>query len=134
MSSEKQRFAKRLNEVLSEAGLSKLGAGRQSQFAKKIDVQSNQAGKWLKGEEFPPTSVLVKIAKTYNTRSNWLLSGSGEKYENKKHKESWIPESLEKRGKLNKEAFSVAMAWMKLGTSKRKIIKDLINEFSTSDK
>ncbi len=134
MSSEKKRFAQRLNEVLSEAGLPKLGAGRQSQLARKIGVQAAQAGKWLKGEEFPPTSVLVKIARTYNTRSNWLLSGSGEKYENKKSEETWIPNTPEKRGKMNKEAFSVAMAWMKLSASKRKIIKDLINEFTATDK
>lgn len=130
MSSEKQRFANRLNDILTDADLPRLGGGRQSAFARMLEVSPRQAGSWLKGEDFPPTSVLVRIARTFNVRSNWLLSGSGSKYEDVHAGPDWIPENPEKRGKFNKEAFKVAMAWMKLTEAQRKLVNDLIRELS----
>jgi len=78
--SEKQKFSDRLNEALDEAGFPESGKGRQSSIAEQLDDTVVNVGLWLEGDEYPRTSVLVKLAKLLKVQSNWLLSGTGDRY------------------------------------------------------
>jgi hypothetical protein len=134
-SSEKHRFSSRLNDALDNIHFPKLGGGRQARLAELMDTAPQNAGRWLKGEEFPPTSVLVKLANLTGTRSNWLLSGHGPAY----NKDS-NPRGPDKnppptgREKLSKEAFELGLAWMKLPQGQREAIEKLVSEFTTLQK
>lgn len=133
--SEKQRFSSRLNDALDNIQFPKLGAGRQARLAELMETPPQATGQWLKGEAFPPTSVLVKLAKLTNTRSNWLLSGIGDAYD----------KGLNPRGpgknpppvgkeKLSKEAFELGLSWMKLPEGQREAIERLIQVLGSSQK
>ncbi len=80
MSREKEKFAQRLNEGLDDMNYPPMGHGRQSALSKELKLSSQVVGRWLKGEDFPKTSQLVKVSQFLDVRSNWLLSGVGSKY------------------------------------------------------
>jgi transcriptional regulator with XRE-family HTH domain len=127
--SEKKKFAERLNQAMDSAGLPKKGMGRQSTLVKLLGISHRQAKKWLDGEEFPPTSKLVKIAQATGVRSNWLLSGYGD----------MLPaagnditdyEIKQEANELSKEAFEVASSWMRLPYAQRMALKKVIDELA----
>ena len=127
--SEKQKFAARLNEALDDADVPKKGMGRQSALVRMLGVSHRVAKKWLEGEEFPPTSKMVKIASTLNVRSNWLFSGQGEKVQGEQA-EAIVDQSEISRsaGELSQEAFDVASEWMRLPPQQRVAIRKVIKE------
>lgn len=128
-SSERSRFAQRLNDALDNIKFPKLGSGRQARLSELLDVPASDVGHWLKGEAFPRTSALVKLSDLTKTRSNWLLSGQGDPY-----KKADNPRGAGKAppatgtGKLSKEAFDLGMAWMKLPKQQRDAIAKVITE------
>jgi len=128
-SSERSRFAQRLNDALDNVQFPKLGAGRQSRLSELLDIPTADVGHWLKGESFPRTSSLVKLSDITKTRSNWLLSGQGEPY-NKADNPRGAGKALPSTGtgKLSKEAFNLGMEWMKLPKQQREAIARVITE------
>jgi transcriptional regulator with XRE-family HTH domain len=132
--SEKQRFSSRLNDALDNIQFPKLGAGRQARLAEMMEAAPQAAGQWLKGEAFPPTSVLVKLAQLTKTRSNWLLSGTGTAYDKGEN-----PRGPDKnpppvgKEKLSKEAFELGLAWMKLPEEQREVIERLVRVLSPAN-
>jgi len=134
--SEKNRFALRLNEALDEADFPPMGEGRQARLAKAVDATPRNVGKWLRGEAFPPTSRLVKIANMLNVRSNWLLSGTGEKYQ---ASETRVPaeqigaDPTPTPSGLSKEAFEMALLWMKLPPAQRLALKKVVEELCRAE-
>lgn len=149
MTSEKQKFANRLNEALDEAGLPRIGQGRQSSLAKIINIAPQQAGKWLKGEDFPKTSQLVKVARFLGVRSNWLLTGTGDKYMSEGEQQAFYEtlraersndgsatteedDPLVASGVLSRDAFEVAVAWMQLPTGQRSAMQKVIFELAST--
>ena len=145
VSTERKKFAARLNDVLDEAGLPKIGQGRQSALGKLLDVPPQQAGRWLKGEDFPKTSQLVKLAQHVGVRSNWLLSGAGEKGAPAEGEEVMREPAVVSaacgdgrvaRGatgpapRLNQDAFDFALTWMKLPLAQRDALRRLVVELA----
>ena len=63
MNSECQKFSKRLNEVLTEAGFPEPVDDRTTAVANLLKVPVEQVTKWLAGEAYPKTNKLVKLAK-----------------------------------------------------------------------
>jgi hypothetical protein len=128
-SSERSRFAERLNDALDNIQFPKLGAGRQSRLSELLDVSAADVGHWLKGESFPRTSALVKLSDLTKTRSNWLLSGQGEAYK-KTNNPRGMGKALPTTGtdKLSKEAFDLGMQWMKLPKQQREAMARVITE------
>lgn len=133
--SEKKRFSSRLNDALDNIQFPKLGAGRQARLAELMDAAPQAAGQWLKGEAFPPTSVLVKLAQLTNTRSNWLLSGTGDAYDKTSNPRGpgKNPPPVGKE-KLSKEAFELGLAWMKLPEEQREAIERLVQALRPAQK
>lgn len=143
MPTEKEKFAFRLNEALDDSGFPQLGHGRQSELAKVLDVTPQQAGKWLKGQDFPRTSKLVQLAKQVGVRSNWLLSGVGAKYPGSQNEEDEGAGVASKAGNkggvapnhtgekiITHEAFDLALKWMDLQTDDRNAVKTIILSLS----
>lgn len=132
MNSEKRKFAARLNEALDGCGIPQKGMGRQSALVRMLGVSHRVAKKWLDGEEFPPTSKMVKMASMLNVRSNWLFSGQGEKYGAHADVTSALaPEQTEitrSAGELSQEAFEVASDWMRLPPPQRVAMRKVIRE------
>lgn len=128
-SSERVRFAQRLNDALDNIQFPKLGAGRQARLSELLNVPAADVGHWLKGESFPRTSALVKLSELTKTRSNWLLSGQGEPYQKTDNPRGAgkAPPSTGK-GKLSKEAFDLGLDWMKLPKPQREAIARVITE------
>jgi len=152
MSKEKKKFAERLHEALDDMNYPRMGHGRQSALAKELKLSPQLIGKWLKGEDYPKTSQLVKVSQFLNVRSNWLLSGAGSKYPKKNPSLSIVSnqkadvqdeeeanvEEIEEivihsKPQLDKEAFEIALAWMKLSEQQRMVLKKVILEFSDLD-
>ena len=132
-SSERSRFAQRLNDALDNIQFPKLGAGRQARLSELLNVPAADVGHWLKGESFPRTSALVKLSDLTKTRSNWLLSGQGEPYkvaDNPRGAGKNLPTTG--KGKLSKEAFDLGMEWMKLPKQQREAIARVITELAAS--
>lgn len=128
-SSERMRFAERLNDALDNIQFPKLGSGRQSRLAELLNVPVQDVGHWLKGDAFPRTSALVKLSDLTKVRSNWLLSGQGEPYnksENPRGEGKNLP--LIGRDKLSKEAFDLGLLWMKLPKLQREALAKVIEE------
>ncbi|MGD9000358.1 MAG: hypothetical protein PVF75_08075 [Granulosicoccaceae bacterium] len=131
---EKQKFAARLNEALDDAGIPQKGMGRQSALVRMLGVSHRVAKKWLEGQEFPPTSKMVKMANMLEVRSNWLFSGQGEKYPLPcdAEPEEAIEQTAITRsaGELSQEAFDIASDWMRLPPQQRialrKVMKELL--------
>jgi len=161
MSKEKKKFSQRLHEALDDMNYPRMGHGRQSALAKELKLSPQLIGKWLKGEDFPKTSQLVKVSQFLSVRSNWLLSGAGSKYPKKSpplslvssqksvvEKEEMVAEESTSYAKeaveeveikanentqLDKEAFEVALTWMQLSEQQRVAIKKVILELAESD-
>jgi len=133
MHSEAQNFSDRLNEALDFAGIPQKGMGRQSALVRMLAISHRVAKKWLEGEEFPPTSKMVKISSMLNVRSNWLFSGQGVMQNNDEDKnEVAVAEVHRHAGDLSKEAFEVASDWVKLPYSQRQALRKVIKELSQS--
>lgn len=139
MSSEKEKFAQRLNQALDDVGLARMGHGRQTTLAKEMNLPSQVVGKWLKGEDYPKTSQLVKLAQYTGVRSNWLLAGVGEKYPSAAEYKSSADEdsmvAVADRPKaalpnLTQEAFDIAVIWMKLPVLQRSALRKVIVELA----
>jgi transcriptional regulator with XRE-family HTH domain len=142
MLSEKEKFSQRLNEALNDMNYPPMGHGRQSALAKELKLSPQVIGRWLKGEDFPKTSQLVKISQFLDVRSNWLLSGVGSKYPRKsdqvkiavRKKQEEVARATHR---LDKEAFEIALAWMKLPDQQRmvlrKVIEELLDEHGLTD-
>lgn len=133
MQSEKEKFSQRLNEALNDMNYPPMGHGRQSALAKELKLSPQVIGSWLKGEDFPKTSQLVKISQFLDVRSNWLLSGVGSKYPRKSDQVNYAvrkkQEEVAKSGKrLDKEAFEIALTWMKLPHQQRIVLRKVIEE------
>ena len=128
-SSERMRFAERLNDALDNIQFPKLGGGRQSRLAELLDVPAQDVGHWLKGDSFPRTSALVKLSDLTKVRSNWLLSGQGEPYDKNQNPrgDGKNPPPIGKE-KLSKEAFDLGLTWMKLPKPQREAIAKVIQE------
>lgn len=142
MSSEKEKFAMRLNDVLNEAQYPKAGQGRQSALATVMGESATHVGRWLKGEDYPKTSILVKLAQHLGVRSNWLLTGAGDKYPstNEQEKEIQITTRSNSGGSerdvtkvLSHEAFELALTWMTLSRNQREILQKLIIELARDE-
>ena len=135
MSNEKARFAERLNDALDNVQFPKTGTGRKARLAELLEKTQAEVNQWLKGDSFPPTSVLVKLSDLTQTRSNWLLSGQGEPYQAGKN-----PRGVGKNpppigmGKLSKEAFDLGLAWMKLPKQQREALAKVIEELGKHTK
>jgi len=141
MSSEKQKFSQRLNEALDDMNYPRMGHGRQSALAKELKLSAQTIGAWLKGESFPKTSQLVKISQFLDVRSNWLLSGIGLKYPKSRPspvreaqcdpvEQDDIEITADGSPKMDKEAFEIALAWVKLPEQQRIAMKKVILELS----
>ncbi len=135
MSNEKLRFAERLNDALDNVKIPRLGAGRKSRLVELLEKSPAEVNQWLKGQAFPPTSVLMKLSDLTQTRSNWLLSGSGEPYKlgNNPRGNGKNP-PLTGQGKLSNEAFDLGLAWMKLPKQQRDALARVIEELSEGTK
>ena len=140
MLTEKQRFSERLNSVLDDIGFPRLGHGRQSALADLLEVTPDQVSSWLKGEGYPKTSKLVKIAQHVGVRSNWLLSGAGEKFSSDddieelkssiQARRSKQPASKEDDSLLSQEAFEVALCWMQLPPLQQQAMKKAMQQLA----
>jgi len=133
MQSEKEKFSQRLNEALNDMNYPPMGHGRQSALAKELKLSPQIIGRWLKGEDFPKTSQLVKISQFLDVRSNWLLSGVGSKYPRKADQAKYAvrkkqEEVAKSSTRLDKEAFEIALAWMKLPVQQRMVLRKVIEE------
>jgi transcriptional regulator with XRE-family HTH domain len=133
MSNEKEKFSQRLNEALNDMNYPPIGHGRQSALSKELKIKSPTIGRWLNGEDFPKTSELVKISQFLDVRSNWLLSGVGSKYPRKSDQaEIAVRKKQEEVSnashRLDKEAFEMALAWMKLPDQQRLVLRKVIEE------
>jgi transcriptional regulator with XRE-family HTH domain len=126
--SESQKFAERLNAALDAADIPKTGAGRQSALVDALGTSHKNIRRWLEGEEFPPTSKLVKLATLTGVRSNWLLSGQGDMHPAAFEFGENTSEVKEFANTLSKEAFEVASDWMRLPESQRMAIKLVIQQ------
>ena len=129
MSNEKNRFSERLNDALDNVHFPRLGGGRKSRLAKLLDRPSIEVNHWLKGQSFPPTSVLIKLSDLTKARSNWLLSGSGEAYEpdeNPRGNGKNLPPTGQE--KLSKEAFDLGLTWMKLPKQQRDALARVVEQ------
>jgi DNA-binding XRE family transcriptional regulator len=69
-------ISKRFAEVRKETGLNKTA------FSKSIGVHNVICGDIELGKREPSRQVLVKLAKTYGTDLNWLLTGETSKIKN----------------------------------------------------
>jgi len=79
MATEVEKFSDRLNMMLNDVGLPRMGQGRQTALADELRVSPEEVSQWLKGESFPRTSILVKLSQFLGVRSNWLMTGSGKR-------------------------------------------------------
>lgn len=134
MNNEKQKFADRLNEALDDAGIALKGMGRQSTLVRMLGISHRVAKKWLDGDEFPPTSKMVKLASELQVRSNWLFSGQGEKSIEVLNGTVAEEEAEVQRhaDALSQEAFEVASEWMKLPQPQRQALRKVIRELSVT--
>jgi len=140
MVSERMKFSKRLNDVLDEAGFPAEGEGRQSAIANLLDESPENVGLWLEGLDYPQTSKLVKLAKLVHVRSNWLMSGTGEKHADeaaeREFREKLRQRHAEKKRKaqeftvhgFSKEALDFARTYMQMSVSQQNEIKKLMSQ------
>ena len=133
MNNEKRNFAARLNEALDDAGVPMKGMGRQSTLVRMLGVSHRVAKKWLDGEEFPPTSKMVRLASELQVRSNWLFSGQGEKRADSDTGTAEVETEVHRHADaLSQEAFEVASEWMKMPQPQRAALRKVIRELSVS--
>lgn len=131
MHSEKEKFSQRLNEALDEAGIPPKGDGRSSALVDMLGITHQEAQKWLDGDAFPKTSSLVKMAGLLQVRSNWLLSGQGEKYApDVDPADRPSGKVVQQANELSQEAFELASKWMRLPAQQRVALARVIHELS----
>lgn len=85
MSQTRKEFSDRLNQLLTEAGFSPLGAGRASELAAMAGVSRIAARKWLVNGSIPKDCVLDEICEqllpntapgvTRKALQDWLIHG-----------------------------------------------------------
>jgi hypothetical protein len=142
MLSEKEKFAQRLNAVLDEEHYPAEFEQRQLALAHALYIDSAVISMWLKGEDFPKTSELVKLSQLLKVRSNWLLLGVGGKFDHSDDNVQplQINESATdpvKLSDLSQDAYDLAQDWMRLPLQQRNalatLIKTLVIQQSQSD-
>lgn len=79
--SSRSAFARRLTELCDDMKMP--ARGRQRLLAGAFKVSQQAAGKWLRGESYPETEMLLAIATWADVNINWLLQGSGPKRGNR---------------------------------------------------
>lgn len=131
MSTEKEKFAQRLNAVLDEQFYPDVFEQRTFSLAHALYLQPAVISVWLKGEDFPKTSELVRLSQLLKVRSNWLLLGVGSKLaidvDNVKEIQVREPsDNYSNTNSLNKEAHALARDWMKLPLPQRNALATLI--------
>ena len=150
--SEKEKFAARLNTALDEAGFPDYGKGRQSRIAELLNESVATVSSWLDGREYPRTSMLVKLARMANVRSNWLLSGTGEMLFDEQAEKEYCEQLKERRAEkkrmamklesvrghefkqgLSREALLLACDYMKLSLGAQKEVQALMAKLSSAD-
>ena len=144
MPTEVEKFSDRLNMMLTDVGLPRMGQGRQTALADELQVSPEEVSQWLKGESFPRTSILVKLSQFLGVRSNWLMTGSGERQrsangngdgdtiemERPPYLSNPVVERTE-RTELSADAFDIAVTWMKLPIAQRNALRKVIKELAT---
>lgn len=131
MNNEKLKFSDRLNEALDDAGVPLKGMGRQSTLVRMLGISHRVAKKWLDGDEFPPTSKMVKLATELQVRSNWLFSGQGDKCIESVAVLDEDEAAVQRHADvMSQEAFEVASEWMKLPQAQRVALRKVIRELS----
>ncbi len=153
MQTERIKFSQRLNTVLAESGFPETPAERQAAVARLLGVSPEHVAEWLEGKSYPKTSKLVKLAKHMRVRSNWLLSGIGEKHlheeeeqafrtqlmsehceryrlRNAQRQEAQQQQDTAEQPVLTREAQELAVAYMKLPYSQQAPLYKLITELA----
>jgi len=149
MATEVEKFSDRLNMMLNDVGLPRMGQGRQTALADELQVSPEEVSQWLRGESFPRTSILVKLSQFLGVRSNWLMTGSGKckRSENSNGDGDTIemerPQFLSAvsndrnsnnnnndRNELSADAFDIAVTWMKLPIAQRNALRKVIKELA----
>jgi len=146
MATEVEKFSDRLNIMLNDVGLPRMGQGRQTALADELRVSPEEVSQWLKGESFPRTSILVKLSQFLGVRSNWLMTGSGKRKRSEYGNgdgdtiEMESPQYLlnnnssnsgsSDRNDLSADAFDIAVTWMKLPIAQRKALRKVIKELA----
>ena len=129
MNREAKKFSERLNIALDDAGVPQKGMGRQSSVVRMLGVSHRVAKKWLEGEEFPPTSKMVKLSTLLNVRSNWLFSGQGAMRNAAESMQTETDQEVYRHaGELSQEAFEIASDWMRLPQQQRIALRKVIKE------
>ncbi|MFW9872548.1 MAG: helix-turn-helix domain-containing protein [Candidatus Thorarchaeota archaeon] len=59
----------------------------QDQFAKKVGTHKQTISKYERGEQFPKVNMLNPWVDIFNVNLNWLLTGQGEMFLEKKQEE-----------------------------------------------
>lgn len=144
MATEVERFSDRLNMMLTDVGLPRMGQGRQTALADELQVSPEEVSQWLKGESFPRTSILVKLSQFLGVRSNWLMTGSGERQRSgngngdgdtiEMERPPYLPNPVierTERTELSADAFDIAVTWMKLPIAQRNALRKVIKELAT---
>lgn len=133
MNQEAQKFSERLNLALDDTGVPKKGMGRQSSLVRMLGVSHRVAKKWLGGEEFPPTSKMVKLSTLLDVRSNWLFSGQGLMRSNGEDLHTEVEQEVYRHaGELSQEAFEIASDWMRLPQQQRTVLRKVIKELGVA--
>jgi len=70
-----ETVADRMHILLSDMGFPM--HGRMKQAMQKFGWTESQAGKTLRGEQWPTTEMLVQLCMYYSVNLNWLLCGIG---------------------------------------------------------
>ncbi len=152
MATEVEKFSDRLNMMLNDVGLPRMGQGRQTALADELRVSPEEVSQWLKGESFPRTSILVKLSQFLGVRSNWLMTGSGKRKRSEYGNGDGDTIEMESphyllnnnssyggntgnnggsdRNDLSADAFDIAVTWMKLPIAQRKALRKVIKELA----
>ena len=77
---EKEGFANRLNEALTDSAYPVKGENRQAIVGKIFGVTQKAARKWLEGEGMPTLERCIFIAKQLEVQFEWLMTGRGTKH------------------------------------------------------
>lgn len=72
---DKRGFAIRLNQALTDYGVSPPSEGRQAETAKLFNVKQQTVSQWLKGAVYPRQEKINEIAATLDVTREWLLMG-----------------------------------------------------------
>ena len=145
MPTEVEKFSDRLNMMLNDVGLPRMGQGRQTALADELRVAPEEVSQWLKGESFPRTSILVKLSQFLGVRSNWLMTGSGKRKRSGNGDGDGDGDTIEMerpqfltnesndrndQNELSADAFDIAVTWMKLPIAQRNALRKVIKELA----